>query len=223
LPYPTLPLHAAVKGGLPVPGAYASEEALNEAALAVAEEAATRAEAAAAATAGFLPLAGAAAAAAALAADARAPCPAGPGAPPGHQPPGPGGGAGGAAARRHRRFMNLFGLAWAALEGAAHRLGAMLPRVSDRLLFAAADGLPGADWAIMAAKRALSGLAAEQRYWIGPLRGVRVDALDLAAERWVADAARRPDPSPDPSSPDTQPETQSCPSSAADAPAMCQA
>jgi hypothetical protein len=224
--YPTYPtLHAAVKGGLPAPGAYASDEALDEAALAVAEEAATRAEAAAAAAAGFLPLAGAAAAAAALAADARASCPAAPGAPPGHQPSGPG--AGGVAAPwRHRRSVNLFGLARAAraaLEGAGHRLGAALPRVSDRLLFAAADGLPGADWAIMAAKRALSGLAAEQRYWIGPLRGVRVDALDLAAERWVAGAARRPDPDPDPGSPGLQPGTQSCPSSAADAPAGCQA
>ncbi len=98
MPYPTLPLHAAVRDGLPVSGAYASEEALDEAALAVAEEAATRAEAAAAAAAGFLPLAGAAAAAAALAADARAPCPAGPGAPPGHQPPGPGRQRGGTVA-----------------------------------------------------------------------------------------------------------------------------
>ena len=179
----------AARSGGP-PGA----QELSEDAAALAEEAAARAEADAAVTVGFIPLAGAAAAAAQLAQaalqprtssscpGARADCPNlcadgryevdscnGP-EPPGFRP----------------------GL-WVA--GAARRLGAALPRVTDRVLFALADALPGADCVILAAKRWLSGLQAEQRAWMGPLQCVLVDELEVPLEQWV----RQPGPGQGPS------------------------
>lgn len=174
---------AALRGEAALSGGPLSRDELADAAAALGEEAAARGEAAAAVTVGFIPLAGVAAAAAELAAAALQPCnsSSSPGARAccpdvcasgghglegfvGPGPPGSGLGS------------------WFA--GAARRLGAALPRASDRVLFVLADRLPGADCAIMAAKRWLSGWHAEQRAWMGPVQGVEADGLDAQAEQW---------------------------------------
>ena len=180
---------AALQGEAALSGETLSPDGLSDAAAALAEEAAARAEAAAALTVGFIPLAGAAAAAAELAAAASRPCSS-------SSSPSACAGCTDACASGGHGLEGFNGPgppglglgSWFA--GAARRLGAALPRASDRVLFAAADGLPGADCAIMAAKRWLSGWHAEQRAWMGAVQGVDADALDAQVEPW----ARQPGP-----------------------------
>lgn len=101
---------------------------LEDTALAIAEEAASRTEAAAAARVGFIPLATTAAAAAQLAALHFSPASS------------PSGGAhGGSRAPEHLQLGLDF-----AVARAERWLGAALPRVADWVLFALADDVPGA-------------------------------------------------------------------------------
>ena len=175
---------AALQGEAALSGGPLSRDELSDAAAALAEEAAARAEAAAAVTVGFIPIAGAAAAAAELAAAALQPCSS-------SSSPGARAGCTDACASGGHGLEGFNGPGLPCLglgswfAGAARRLGAALPRASDRVLFAVADGLPGADCAIMAAKRWLSGWHAEQRAWMGAVQGVDAGGLDAQVEQWA--------------------------------------
>lgn len=168
-----------------------------DAALAVAEEAAARAEALAAARVGFIPLAGAVPAGAALAAAARRnrtsgysgrsasvteACSSASG-PSGGS--GLVGGAGGVAAEVVRLAARAASWVGSGLSYVRLGLEEGLRRVPDRVLLGLADGVPGADAAILAAKRWAGGLEAEQADWMGPLQGVDVDELDVQLASWL--------------------------------------
>ena len=193
---------AALEGEAALSGEPLSRDELSDAAAALTEEAAARAEAAAAVTVGFIPLAGAAAAAAELAAAALQPCSSSSSR--GARAGCPNACASGGHGLEDFVGPELPGLglgSWVA--GAARRLGAALPRVSDRVLFAAADRLPGADYAILAAKRWLSGWHAEQRAWMGPMQGVDADELNAQVEQWARQPGlgQGPDSLADPGAP----------------------